>query len=258
MNAFMQCVISQVRDGIRNVIYSLGVFAGAIFAVFTVAFVACVVSALAASGGAGVVACVEAYLTAVLGLIGVVALMFAVLVVVVAIAATVDCLAASLLDELGAATGLPGVLPGAESPIDCATAQDLLRDATARLQDAQRRRDDAAARARRARRDLQTAVAIGVAAVAALAAAFFRPDLWLPLTAAVVAASALVARRTRAAAAAEANLALAETQLIRAAAEVAAASALVNQLCKPPRPDVPPVRPVPDAGIVTGRSRVGT
>lgn len=219
----MNIMIQQILAEIANIVFWF-------FIVATIAFAFCLVG----SGGTAAAVCLEGYLSILLALFIFALIAFVGLVFIAAIFVAFDCLVNLILGPLGAVADLNSGLFAGSLPQDCPSALEGLEAATRQLEEAERNRNLAADRARRARSNLRNAILAGLVATAALAAAFFRPDLWPALVVAIAAAAALVVRRGRQLAQAEAELALAEARLIEAAAAFGAAKALALALCQKP------------------------
>lgn len=239
MNEFLDCVYARISDGLQRLSEFLLVGAIVIGAGSLLILAACVVHAIIVTAGAGIGLCFQ-----IAGMIllvggGMVVLLVALGFVYVVLEAVVDC-ACLALAGVGAVADIGAALPASgDLPSDCAAASALLASSLQRLAAAQAARDAAADRARRARHNLRVAVAGLAGATVAIAATLFRPDLWAGVAAALITATALVVRRTRRRAEAEAALAVAEAALVEAIAATAAAETLARQLCRPPE-RVPP------------------
>jgi len=150
----------------------------------------------------------------------------------------------------GAAT-VVGALLAAGSVTTCQSAQALLTPAQAALAAAQEARDAQAQRVDAARTRVRNATTMLLAAAGSAAAAIWQPWTLVAALTALVAAVALLARRTRELANELAALGLRESDLLRALADVAAAEALVATLCG----TSPTATSGEDAGLL-GRGRV--
>ena len=149
----------------------------------------------------------------------------------------------------GAAT-VVGALLAAGSVTTCQSAQALLTQAQAALAAAQAARDAQAQRVDAARTRVRNATTMLLAAAGSAAAAIWQPWTLVAALTALVAAVALLARRTRELANELAALGLREADLLRALADVAA-EALVATLCG----TSPTATSGEDAGLL-GRGRV--
>lgn len=124
-----------------------------------------------------------------------------------------------------------GALLASGSVTTCESAQALLAQARIMLAAAQAARDAQAERVSTARNRVRNAAAMLVAAAASAFAAIWQPWAIVAALTALVAAAALLARRTRELGDELAALGLREAELLRAVVDVAAAEALVSSLC---------------------------